>query len=608
MLKRFATYILIAVFAAAGLARGAGMDAERDQLLLRVKDLGDRAPSEFFFSIAKDRNAEAFATLKEALAELKDPGSARAAFGACALFKGSAIEEPVINWLAKQTFKAETPAQQLGATQALTYFWIGAQKDLLHVLHNHSSRTCREIALEPMLPLLASRADRTSCKIILESCDPTGRGRAALIAALRQFTSPEAETVLAGKLRARGTSLTMKLLLLELFAERLSKVSDIAIDKRLDDENEDVRLMAIAILAERGDPDILRKLKTAAQKGSPRFITNAILELAVLREGDPTWISELYGFTRSSDAKVRAGAAAALGIVPTQEALALLHRLISDEDLEVQLSALRILAERRQVQSIPKLIAAMGDPQALVTHEIARTLRIISGRDHGVSRTRWQTWFEAEGSNLQIPTNEEIQELESQRDARDNPTGKYRTASFYGLKIRSHNVCFVIDTSGSMSNGASGRGTSSVSQRSSRIAVAQLEISNALNQLLNGVRFNIIGFESRVNSYQKSLITLDSKSRVRALKWVDALYSMGGTAIYDGLTLALRDEDVEAIYLLTDGTPTEGLVVDMDEIVDRIGLMTAGRDVRIHGVAIGSRSTLLKQLAKNSGGNYLEIF
>lgn len=602
------TLVILSAFAGLAPARASDRTAELELLLERVTNLGDRAPSQYFYRIAEGRDTQAFATLKDALALLRDPGSARAAYGACSLFKGSAIEEHVVNWLGKEAFKAKEPAGQLGATQALCYYWQAAEDELLKILRNHPSQTCREIALEPMLHVLTLRSDRASCKLLLDNADPTGRGRAPLRGALRHFVDQNTETYLASKLRDKDTSRDMKLLLLDTFAERETQVARIAIERRLSDPDEQVRLRAVDILGRTGDDETLRKLRGVAQEGSPEFVIAAMLSLAEQHEGDPDWINELYAFTQSHDVSVRCGAAEALGRLPTQDSLTLLHRLLRDREIEVQLTALKVIAEKRQLQSIPKLIAELGDPQALVTHEVARTLRLLTGQDHGVSRKRWEAWFDDEGASLQMPTLEEVLELERERIARKNPTGKYRTASFYGLEIRANKVCFIVDTSGSMAESAGGRGTASTSRRSTRLGVAQKEIKNSLNQLLNGVRFNLITFASDARGYQKQLIELDGRSRERALKSVDTWHAVGGTAIYNGIMLALKDKDVEAIYLLTDGEPTEGRVVDIDQIILHVMEKLRYRDVKIHGVAIGQRSRLLRELAKKTEGQYVEIF
>jgi len=593
---------------AAGSAALDDRTQELEHLVEQARSLGDRTPSRVYFRIAEGRDTQAFSALKQALAPIADPGTARAAFGACALFKGSAIEDHVVTWLANQSFKAEQPAGQLGATQALTYYWRTANEELMRVLRAHPNASCRKAALEPLIPELVLRGDRAACHLLVENADPTGRGADALRGALRHFTSKPTETYLASTLRDPETSGAMKLVLLDVFAERETQVARIALERRLEDTDETVRLRALELLGRGGDEATLRKLRGVAQEGSSDFVLAAMLELAEQHDGDPDWITELYAFTQSQDVEVRRGAAAALGRLPTRDALTLLHRLLRDDELEVRLTALEQIAQHRQLQSVPRLIATMGDPRDLYTHEVARTLRLMTGLDHGVSRKRWEAWFEAEGAALQMPTVAEALTLEKERLARRKPTGKFSTASFYGLEILRNKVCFVVDTSGSMAEPAGGRGTSSTTHRTTRLGVAKTELTGTLDQLLNGVRFNVISFAGNASAWKKRLVELDTKSRAEARKRIDRWSAVGGTAIYEALMLALQDPEVEAIYLLTDGEPTEGRVVDVDQILARIDEKTRYRDVEFHGVAIGTRSRLLRELAKRSGGNYTEIF
>jgi len=579
-----------------------------EQLVAKALTDGDRTPSEVYYRIAEGRDAQAFSSLKEALLPLRDPGSLRSAYGACTLFKDSAIEESVRNWLFKQIFKAEDGFHQQGATLALTYFWRTSESELLRVLQGHPSKACRALALEPLLPSLVVRGDRVAARWIVENAELTARSRAALHAALRSFTGQSAETYLASALRSRSTSRPLRLMLLEVFAERDSEVARMAIERQLEDADEEVRLKALDILARGGDPEVHARLRRVAQRGSPDFVIAAMLSLAEKREGDPAWINELYAYTQSQSLAVRLGAASALGRLPTQDALRLLHRLMKDDEIEVQLAALEQIGARRQLQSVPKLIDALGNPRALVTHEVARQLRLLTGEDHGVSKKRWQAWFADQGASLQLPTVEEVLAKEKARADRKSPDGKYRTASFYGLEIQENKVCFVLDTSGSMADRAGGRGTSSSSRNSTRLAVAKQELADSLNQLLDGVEFNIITFSSGVSAYKKELIRLDGRSRAKALTRIERWYANGGTALYDGLVSALRDKKVGAIYLLTDGEPTEGRIVEPNEIRARIAELTRYRDVKIHGISIGRRSRLLKNLARDSGGQYVEIF
>jgi len=597
-----------AVVAAKGGSRTGDRAAELQALATRAVELADRAPSQLYYRIAEDRDAEAFATLKEALAPLTDPGSARAAYGACAMFHGSAIQGSVVNWLARQSFKATQPAQQLAATEALVYFWQEAEDELLRILSSHSSRACRQLALAPLLPSLVAKGDRTACRLVIENGSTRGWKKTALLGALTRFTDREAETTMASVLREPGTARDLKVVLLDAFADRESDVALLAVERRLEDSDERVRLRAVQIVAQRKDPKDLARLKAVAFEGSPRYVLDAVLALAEAREGDESFLMELYAYTQSQDDTVRRAAAAALGRMPTRSALTLLHRLLRDDELQVRLEALDGIDRLRQSASIPKLIASLGDPRDLFTNEAARSLRLLTGLDHGVSRKRWEAWFDSEGATFQVPTLNEAQTLETERVARKRGGKGGTTASFYGIPIQGTRICFVLDTSGSMSDPAGGRRTTARRGSSTRMQVAKQELTSSLEHLLNGVRFNMITFSSDVRSYSKGLVDLTPQSRAKAVREIESWNAFGGTALYNGLRRALLDPEVEDVYLMTDGVPTEGDVVEEGAIRERVKEMLDGREVKIHGIAIGQSSSLLRRLAKDSGGAYTEIF
>jgi HEAT repeat protein len=575
-------------------------------LVERIRELGDRAPSELHYRVAAPRDAEAFALLKEALEPLRDPGALRAAYGACGLFRGAAIEVSVRNWLAREAFHAPGSARQLAAVEALAGFWGDAEDELLRVVRSHSVRACREVAIEPLLPSLVAAGDRDSCRLVLENLGTRGWRRSALLGALEHFQGLEAEAAVASVLRAPETTRPMKLLLLDTLGGRDSEVARTAVERRLEDTDDRVRLRALELVAARRDPADHERLERVALAGPPDFVLDAMLALAEARSGDADFLMELYAHTQSQDGATRRAAAAALARMPRRDALSLLHRLLRDEDLEVRLEALEGLERLRQAESVPRLIAALGGPRELVTHRAARVLRLVTGEDHGVSRERWEAWFEREGSTFQLPTLEEARRREEQRIARRDPGSGGTSASFYGLPVEGTRVCFVLDTSGSMDELASGRGTTA-GRRTTRMEVARTEVAASLDQLLDGVRFNLITFESGVRALAPELIPLDPRSRARARDAVESWRAGGGTALFDGLRSALRDPAVEEVFLLTDGVPTEGEVVEEGDILQRVAGLLEGRSVRIHGVAIGQRSGLLRRLAQATGGHYTEI-
>ena len=73
----------------------------------------------------------------------------------------------------------------------------------------------------------------------------------------------------------------------------------------------------------------------------------------------------------------------------------------------------------------------------------------------------------------------------------------------------------------------------------------------------------------------------------------------GGTELFLGLNKALRDKQVDTIFVLSDGQVRAG-----HTILDAVEALNGDRRIAIHCVAIGTDSLLLRHLAAQNGGRY----
>src|SRR5262245_43448170 len=109
-------------------------------------------------------------------------------------------------------------------------------------------------------------------------------------------------------------------------------------------------------------------------------------------------------------------------------------------------------------------------------------------------------------------------------------------------------VIFVVDRSGSMSG--------------KKIEQAKEALKFVLNNLRQGDTFNIVAYDSNVESFKPELQKYDEETRKAALGFVEGLYSGGSTNIDGALSTALgmiKDETrPNFILFLTDGIPTVG--------------------------------------------------
>src|SRR5262245_18641498 len=109
-------------------------------------------------------------------------------------------------------------------------------------------------------------------------------------------------------------------------------------------------------------------------------------------------------------------------------------------------------------------------------------------------------------------------------------------------------VIFVVDRSGSMSG--------------KKIEQAKEALKFVLNNLRQGDTFNIVAYDSNVESFRPELQKFDEETRKAALSFVDGIYAGGSTNIDGALSTALSmikdDSRPNFVFFLTDGLPTAG--------------------------------------------------
>lgn len=156
-------------------------------------------------------------------------------------------------------------------------------------------------------------------------------------------------------------------------------------------------------------------------------------------------------------------------------------------------------------------------------------------------------------------------------------------------QIAAKDVLLVLDTSGSMAG--------------AKIEQARAALRYVVENLNPEDRFNVISFNSTVDSFASGLQPVSA--RPRALAYVDGLRANGGTDIHGGLLTALRQVEPgrpTLVIFLTDGLPTNG-VTDLNRIVRDVGnAVTANVRLFVFGVGYDVNTVLLDRLARENHG------
>jgi len=154
------------------------------------------------------------------------------------------------------------------------------------------------------------------------------------------------------------------------------------------------------------------------------------------------------------------------------------------------------------------------------------------------------------------------------------------------------NICFVIDTSGSMSGDK------------------MKQVKNALKFCLNNLEredcFNVISFATEPKLFEKDLVGAKKENVDEALKYVEDMRAIGGTDINAALTKALRmhyEKNMPSfIVFLTDGIPTVD-VTGVPEILKNVEKENInGVKIFCFGTGTDLNTTLLDKLAADNHG------
>ena len=375
-----------------------------------------------------------------------------------------------------------------------------------------------------------------------------------------------------------------------------------SIGRMLKDKEFAVAVAAAEALAEREDEAAKKDLESALKKAKdPLMVTACVVALDGILKGDEEWEAELLGYLEGEEAVVRN---AALGAVAERgrEHMEHLYQALNHSDWSTRLAALKLLEEARVPESVGKIIAQMKSEEGRMAHEFADTLFDLTGQPFRTRWGNWEAWWEKEGAGFKPISKSELRKRRKEEEERR--LRQVTAVKFFGIRIISHRVIFIIDVSGSMNEVT--RAQYVGDQGEPRITVAQRELKKCIDGLDQKALFNILTFSGGVDPWlEDGVQDAGARSRDEAKEFVDRLGAMGGTNLYGALRQAFEDPDVDTIFVLSDGEPSTGDVIDPFEIREHVQRWNAERDIEINSIAVGGSFQILEWLAEDSGGTHV---
>lgn len=343
---------------------------------------------------------------------------------------------------------------------------------------------------------------------------------------------------------------------------------------------------ALGVRGDRAAVPALRKL-LGARDGERRI--EALFGLHALLRDDPEWSAELLELLDTKDRALRATVLDFLADVESKAGIAHALADVDDKSWSVRAAAYDFLRRVRSREAIPALIERLDDEDGRLREDVLDTLQSLTARRFP-EVARWRSWWKSvEGSFEVVPA----------RDAEPSKApDRGKTVSYYDIPLSSKRAIFVVDVSGSM------RHQVGTDASRTRLDEAKRQLRNVVENMPDDTQFNIVYFHHKESQTFKRLTKASKEARRKALKQVDATKSRGGTNVHDALKKAFADDAVDTIYLLSDGYPSAGPIQNVDALADEVARWNRTRQIRIHCIAIGSDSRMLRRIADESGGTF----
>lgn len=544
-----------------GLGKAKG-DAARDALITEIQRGGGRDRLAPLRALAGRADDAAVDTLRQQLAGDKDPVVAAAAVEQLAEQEAAAAPAAALGLL--QRLGAESGSDLFSA--ALRGLLVAPPPDRLEALLNAAARAEDAFGSKTTAAWQRALADPAVPPFLITAVtqQKAAGERAAAAHALA--------LVPAGQRPAAAAALTTALA----------------------DRDADVVLAALPALLVVAEPAAAKSALTAALQRDDKIadvvLPATLAALHGLRQDDADWPQELLRQVEHKRATVRA-AALRLGktLRPLPDAaVAAARAALGHKEPIVRIAAIELAVAARTPSLVPELFQRLDREQGRLQKDLVAALRDLTGLQFEKA-AEWQAWWQREGERFEV--------LPPRQPAGKPKAGGDTAATYWNIPVLSDRVAFVVDVSGSM-NQPFGTGSAT------RLDEARRQLLQVLDRLPKQCRANVITFSFGAAGLFDRLQPIDKKRRKDAEAAITALAARGPTNVHDALKLAFADADVDTVFLLTDGHPSSGPIVQPDALAAEVERWNVGRGVRIHTIGIGEESKFLERLARASGGEH----
>lgn len=417
-------------------------------------------------------------------------------------------------------------------------------------------------------------------------------------------------------------------------------------------KEEDVVLESIWALEALGDPAAAKALEKTFKRRHPnseyRVQGDALIAIAAL---DPKLAEPLIkdalesrvyplriaGLEALSKIDPRRAAAAAVAAIKADD----LAKKARGWDARILFCALDVLArwEARSAdaalfkEAVDAAIARLERAEGLSQYRLAMGLKDLTGEELGDDAEIWRGWWQSRRADFAIQDKappaepakkkkgkkkDEEAKLPGEGKGEQPAGGRVETGKaartlvrFHGIPIQSNRLLFAQDVSGGMNNPMD----KDASDSPTKMAFSSGELKRVLKALDEDVWTNVCFFATEYAFTAERLFPI-KRAREQLLSFVGEKAvtpsgkALGRSNLYDTLSVAFQDPEVDTVFFLSEGGPTEGQFLATDRFMQHLNRQNRYSRVQVHCLQVTTSTfgeRFLRRLSEDTGGTYYDL-
>lgn len=276
------------------------------------------------------------------------------------------------------------------------------------------------------------------------------------------------------------------------------------------------------------------------------------------------------------------------------KARAFVAKCAASPERSVRAQVVENLVAKPDAEGLKLLVAILEkEPNRRIAWAIDGALEKLSGLSGGGKVDFWRGWVEKLGPGWKPATGAKPS---------TERAGETTAPKLVGFPIVSSAVAILVDLSGSTwEKRADGK---------TRKEKLDEELTKMLESVPPDTLFNLIPYTAEPIPFEKSLVLATPANVQRALKFFTGNKASGKGNVWDAIELALQDQRVDTILVLTDGAPTGGFHWNIDLMRDHYVDRDRFRHVALDAILVDAKKGLQerwKSWCEATGGRMTSV-